>query len=292
MNQTISIKQNPQNIITEIVRDYPGRFYLDETELRRLISDIESLLKEQDRTPDFKFWVGLQNGIVYETDSLNTVLAEENAQSLTIRFLVIFAELDSRLILNGQDVPGRRIIVHFSRGTIQRSIDVIRLGNDWFNLNFEGMNYRMTDNTRGATLKSITAVEERLRKLRRWHSVLPKFPINQRSFIYQLLTILFPAIPLYSLLALVDIRDGWGYSNFTNTTAFLSGALLGTAVVVACIFLANFLLLLINWIIPPTVIAIGDEIVQSKKKQSLREYIFWSVIVAAFVGIVVNIISR
>jgi hypothetical protein len=72
----------------------------------------------------------------------------------------------------------------------------------------------------------------------------------------------------------------------------LAGAGLGTFIVILSVFFVNITVLLINWFIPPTVIAIGDEIIQSKKNQKMREYIFWSVIVAAIVGVGVNLLTR
>lgn len=58
------------------------------------------------------------------------------------------------------------------------------------------------------------------------------------------------------------------------------------------VFALNIALLLVKWLIPPTVIAIGDEIARSKKAQELREYVLWSIIVAAIVGIGVNLVTR
>jgi hypothetical protein len=281
------MKQNPKNITTEIIRDYPTRFYLDETELRRLVVDVESLLKEGAKKPNINYWVGLANGIIYETNSLDTVLSEENTRSLTIKLLIIFAETEK-----SDSQPARRIIVHFSRGQVSREVDAIHLGDDWFNLNYEGISFRIKDRTRDATLKSITAVEERLGKLKRWRSVAPRFSINRHAINFQLSISLALGILLYSLSALVDIMKNPRYSLFFHTQDFLSGAATGAIIVFIGIILLNAAVLSINWIIPPAVIAIGDEITQSKKNQKLREYIFWSIIVAAVVGVAVNLFTR
>jgi hypothetical protein len=281
------MKQNPKNITTEIIRDYPTRFYLDETELRRLVADVESLLKEGTKKPKIKYWVGLENGIVYETNNIETVTAEENSRSLTIRLLIIFAETE-----NSDNQPPRRIIVHFSRGRISREINTIHLDDDWFNLNYEGISFRIKDRTRDATLKSIKALEERLGKLKRWHSVAPKLSINRRTLDFQMSISLALGFLIYSLSALLNIMKNPRYSLFLHTQDFLWGAATGAVIVALGIFLLDIAVVSINWIIPPTVIAIGDEIIQSKKNQKLREYIFWSIIVATVVGIGVNLLTR
>ena len=281
------MKQNPKNITTEIIRDYPSRFYLDETELRRLVVDIETLLKEGAKKPKVKYWVGLANGIVYETNSLDTVIAEENNRNLTIKLLIVFAETE-----NSDNQPSRRIIVHFSRGQINREINEINLDNDWFNLNYEGVSFRIKDRTRDATLKSIKTVEERLNKLRRWHSIAPRISLNRYAINFQLSVTLALGFPLYSLYAVVDIMNNPRHSLFLHTQDFLLGAATGSVIVAIGIILLNIAILSINWIIPPTVIAIGDEIMQSKKNQKFREYFFWSIIVATAVGIGVNLLTR
>jgi hypothetical protein len=230
--------------------------------------------------------VGLKNGIIYETTDLNTVIAEENARNLKIQLLIIFAEN-----VDSEDLPSRRIIVHFSRGQIKREINNIHLDDEWFNLNFEGISYRIKDKTRDATLKSVSALEERLQKLKTWHSLAPRFSINIRSILNQVVTFLTLSFLLYSISALLDIWGNPRFSSFIHTDTFLSGAALGSLIMLLVVFLTNFGLLFLNWIIPPTVIAIGDEIEQNKKNQKLREYVFWSIGVALVIGVIVNIIT-
>lgn len=277
------MKQDPKNITTEIIRDYPTRFFVGVKELQRLIDDLEKLLKENSRNPKIKFWVGLKNGMIYETDDINTVIAEENARNLKIQFLIIFAESVSK-----ESTSSRRIIVHFSRGQIKREIDHVHLGDDWFNLNYEGISYRIKDRTRDATLKSINAIEERLKGIKTWKA--PRVLVNNRSITNQIFIFFVFGVLFYFLSAMLDLQNS-RFSYFANTSTFISGAALGSLILMIGVFIANVGLLFFNWAISPATIAIGDEIEQHKKDEKLREYIFWSIGIALILGVAVNVIT-
>ncbi|MBN1815557.1 MAG: hypothetical protein JXA14_27235 [Anaerolineae bacterium] len=170
------MRRTPDSIKTSIVRDLPGRFVLEQVELERLLLDIRSLLGEEGESQHLRvrYWVGLQNGIIYETENLDVVLSEENAQSLTIQLFIVFGEL-----LDEEMKTVRSIIVHFGRGRPRASEDRLELEDGgWFNLDYLGLSYRVKKRNREAALDVIAKIEERLKKFQRWYSNIPRFDVS------------------------------------------------------------------------------------------------------------------
>ena len=52
-----------------------------------------------------------------------------------------------------------------------------------------------------------------------------------------------------------------------------------------------FLLRALDWLVPPSMIGIGDEIAAYEKQQKLREYVVWGIVIAAVIGLIVNFLS-
>lgn len=284
------MKKKPGNITTEIVRDYPGRFVLEQVELERLLKDIQRLLKPEDEKQNLKFryWVGLANGVVYETDELDLVLHEENAQSLTIVLFILFAELTDQ-----DETLLRRIVVHFSRAQPSTAEDALRLpGDEWLNLKYRGLSYRVKDRDRDSALEIISTLEERLNKFRRWYSSCPDFSMSPRRFARGYVLFLTYTLLVYaSSTILPAIADYSSVRMPRGTLSFVREAALGMLVFAIIAALAVGVLWLIDWIVPPSVIAIGDEIENYRKQKKLREMILWGILIAAVVGLVVNYLS-
>lgn len=275
-----------KNAKTDIIRDYPGRFYLDEKELRRLIAELEIVMLQGLPRSDLsvKYCVGLENGIIYENDNIDVLLSEENARKLTIRLIIIFAEL-----VNQAKEPVRKVIIHFSRAKRTRKDDMLIVFDETFNINFRGLSYRITDKDRDAALRLINSLEERLGKFRRWHNSIPEFPLSLQFVFAQLLFICLVGAILVLLPNIWPQQDVVVFSRSSYALINSFGSLI--LVVGVAVALILVLLLVFNWLLSSSVIAIGDEIQINKRGQKLREYVLWSVVVAAIVGVLVNILT-
>ena len=166
------MKKSAQSIPNNISRSYPGRFIIEEVEIKRIITDIQDLLEpnEPNHSLQILYLVGLKNGIAYETNDIDVVLSEENAQSLKIVLFVIHAQV---LDKDGKAVRG--VLVHFHRGKMNRASDFLEMSTGiQFNLNFDGMGYYVRDTNRQASLDIIEKLEERLKKFRRFYSNFPQ----------------------------------------------------------------------------------------------------------------------
>lgn len=295
------MKQIPSNITTEIIRDYPGGFVLERVELDRLLEDMQRLLRKEtdDQESEIRYWVGLKNGIIYETEDLDLVFSEENAQSLTIVLFIVFGQLTEK-----EQTPVRRIIVHFSRGKPSLGADHLETsGGQWFNLNYRGISYRVMDENRQSALEVINAIEERLKKFRRWYSGFKIIPINLRVLAINLTSSIGFGVVLYIFSVLVPkvgttIRlTGYrGWSDFDamlyHTANFIRVAAYGVFAVLIILVLTLGVYTAINWLIAPSVIAIGDEIKTYKRDQMIRQGIIWTIIIGGIVNLVVNLVTR
>ncbi len=293
------MKTSPQNLPNEISRGYPGRFIVDEIELKRLVSDIQELLLSETDSNSLHilYLVGLKNGIAYETEDLDVVLKEENAQSLKIVLLVIHAQ-----VLDKDGKLMRGILVHFHRGKMNRASDWLEMSTGVkFNLNFEGLGYYIRDMNRQSALEVINKLEERLKKFRRYYSnfpefVNPYFPFASFGFatfvtgILLYLAVIFVGVLPPITISGETIGEKFIFPKFTTTlaTTVFAGFILAVIVGLLISLIVNGL----NWLIPPSVIAIGDEANIYKKQLRLRESIFWTIIIGGLVGVVVNILTK
>lgn len=239
--------------------------------------------------------VGLRNGIAYETDDLDVVLKEENARGLKIVLLVIHSEVvdkDGKLL--------RGILVHFHRGIMNRASDWLEMSTGIkFNLNFEGLGYSVRAMNRQSALEIIGKLEERLAKFRRYYSGLPllvnpDFPYAAyvlASFLFGLL-LYFLVIFWSGRLPTIRIyyEDVWQRFIYPEATVTLATMVL--AALLFFVILGAFIELAVRglrWLIPPSIIAIGDEATIYRKQLKIHEYIFWTVIVGGLVAIVAGI---
>ena len=140
MTKTDDVSLTPKDIPTEIVRDFPGRFYVEPLELRRLAAEINQLLvvDKNGQKKAIKFWARLENGTLYSTDDLEIVLKDENENSKVnktrIMVIVIIGEL-----VDEEDRALRRIVVQFSRAKegFSRTHSWEQIQDETFNLNYK-----------------------------------------------------------------------------------------------------------------------------------------------------------
>lgn len=286
--------QNPQKITTQIEHDFPGRFIVEIVELKRLISDIKFLLKpETNQKLQLKYWVRLENGILYETEDLETVLKEENSRRLQIKLLIVFAELFAS---KSAKEPIRRIVVQLSRGnenhgrnSFEQTLEHIR--GESFNINYHGLNYRIRDKDRDSALKVITTLEERLSKFQRWYSRgFTQLRIQPQNFAFSVMLTTMYVLLIYTLASALPQTFGYFFVP-RFTTDFLRGVAIS---LIGFIFLGSIMLgivRLINWLLPSTYFEIGDEIEQRKKEQKTREIVLIGIVLAVIVSIIANLIT-
>jgi hypothetical protein len=282
------MKETPQNITSEIIQDYPGRFILEIDELNRLLSDMRDLLIEETDKQNYQthYLVGLKNGLVYETKNIETILDEENAQSLTIVVLIVFAELldENKNIL-------RSITVHFSRGKPSLAQNEIGIDGGNFNLNYHGISLRIKDGNRKSLLDVMAKIHERLNKFRRWYSGFREIKINNKVLAINLLFSVVLGTLLYFASNLsFELRTFLHAPR--DTSAFLYSCIFGLAIYFVVILVTIGAFKLLNWLLPPSVIAIGDEIKTAKTQLSIRTGILWTVIIGGLVSVIVNLITR
>lgn len=289
---------HPKTVTTEIIRDYPARFVIEETELRRLVVDINSLLKPEtaDQFIKIRYWIGLKNGIIYEIDNIDTLFSEENSQDLTILVFIILAELLDR---NNKQI--RRIIVHFSRGKRTFSSNELKADSgEFFNLEYHGMSYRIKERNRDAALKMIDVIESRLNKFKRWYSGFQEIRVNPIVVAFNLSTSIIVAFLLYGLAVATPEINSFFRSSDGNydspqiiyiprfTSDFLIAIAFVMIFVVFGVIIAALIIRALNWMIPPSIVAIGDEKQTYKRALKIREGIFWTVIVGGIVSAIVN----
>ena len=77
-----------------------------------------------------------------------------------------------------------------------------------------------------------------------------------------------------------------------RTTTLATTILVIVILMIIIGLLASAIINGMQWLVPPSVIAIGDETTSYKKQLKLRESIFWTILVGGIVGIIVNIITK
>ena len=290
------MQTNPQDIPNEIVRSYSGRFLVKKIELERLVNDIKVNFSKDigHKRSELKFLVGLQNGVVYETEDFNVVLQEENSQSLKIVLLVISGQ-----VFATPDVVERRILVYFGRGHMNRAWDYVDMSNGFrFNVATGGMGYLIKERNRQSALDFIENIEERLKKFRSFYSNFPEIKFDLSSILVMIFYVALMGTVVYFLIwfgwqflgMFPEIWDPWFV--FPKFTQPLIASLVFTySVIVLGALLVYFLGKVVLWFVPSSMIEIGDEVEDYKKQNNLRQAAFWTIIVGGIVGIVVNLVT-
>lgn len=276
--------QIPKSITTDIERDYPGRFVVEEVELHRLLDDIRRLLKKEGSQHKLEtmFWVRLASGIFYRTTDLDDILREENSRRRKIMLLVIFAE-----IISEENEVIRRIVVQLSRGEpLSRINRLEHIRGESFNINYCGLNYRVRDQSRESAMEVMDQLEERLAKFRRWYSSFPSIPITPRSFVFNVVISLVFTLLIYILATIVpgSLRSVYSVPIFTEQ--FLQSTAVAMVSLVIIAVIAYALLCMFNWFLPPTYFAIGDEVGNHKSELLLRQFILGTIILGLILEVI------
>jgi hypothetical protein len=280
-NQGKTMSVLPQSITSEIERDFPGRFVLTEIEIQRLLDDIQRILKpSKNQVLRISFAVRLANGIIYQTNDFGTILKDENSGGQTITLIVVFAEVFEKENLV------RRIVAQFSRGSEQeREGKLETIHGEAFNLNYHGINYRLRDTDRKSALKAIDVLETRLGKFRTWYSAFPVNFINFRN-----VGISIAVSIAYSLLVYMVASFSPRMLSFFNpprfTIEFLQAIAFSMVSFVILALVLSGVIVFIGWLLPPTTIAIGDEIENHKKEMKIREFVLITVVLGIVLGVI------
>ena len=284
----------PKDIPTDVVRDFPGRFYVEPLELRRLAADIDQLLwiEKEGQKKTIRFWVRLENGVLYDTDDLEVVLREENENSKSnktrIMLMVVIGEL-----VEENDEFVRRIVVQFSRAkeSLSRTFAWEHIHNETFNLNYHGLNYRVRDKNRQSATTIIDKLESRMVKFRRWYSVLPpNHRLELKSISTGLQLLLFGIVGILSAILLEKVSLPLPiplYSAVYNTMTAMSLSLISFSLLYIVLFIALFAIM---WFIPPTAFEIGDEVKEIQQGKKTREFILVTIVLGLILGVASGIL--
>lgn len=118
-----------------------------------------------------------------------------------------------------------------------------------------------------------------------------------RLLVTALISLLFTFV-LYFLSVTPPMEGDLGFTYYRVpqfTADFVRQASLGTiaflALAVVSATTVKAVVKLIDWLVPKSVIAIGDEIETHRRRQKYRELVLWSVIIAVVVGVLVNVLT-
>jgi len=267
----------------QVINDFPGRFVIDAEQIKYLVEEMrESLYPDSpEQKTKFEFIFGLQNGVLRQTDNLDELLSHENNRGKRIVFLIIVAEL-----LGKDDKTIRRYLIHFGSGGKSFLENGLEFPNkEWFNLNFEGVSYRIQDSNRSAATDMMKKFDARIPDYFRWYSKIAFKTNLQNAVIGFLLWLVFGLI-LYSASHAKYDWGGWTiYPQYTADFVFMVG--ISTLIMISIFTILLSLVKLFEWLLPPSYFAIG----QGKKAyentiENWRQF-FWAVPVAIAVSILV-----
>lgn len=286
----------PKEIPTEINRDFPGRFHVEVSELRRLVSEIEHILRTgKGQRQVINYWVRLENGTLYNTNDLEVVLRDENENSgvnrTRIALLVIIGDL-----VDEKGVTLKRIVVQFSRARVNnpRYYSWEHIQEETFNLNFHGINFRVRDKNRKSAMDAIEKLESKVKKFRRWYSLIPgNYEFFRKMFVQSLLFIFYglacfasaSILARFHLLVSIDF-----YSLIRDLLIAASLALISVGLFIIFIIL---LAITATLFLPTTYFEIGDEIEEYRKSLRTKIIAFAGVIIVGILtGLLQDVITN
>lgn len=294
MKKVKPVSTTPKDIPTDIVRDFPGRFYATASDLRRLVIEIEQMLHIENKEKKvINFWVRLENGTLYHTDDLEIVLKDENENSKINRTRIMLLIVIADLIGENDDVI-TRIVVEFIRAKVNNpgSYSWEYIQDETFNLNYHGVSYRVKDRNRQSAMSIIEKLESRVKKFRRWYSDFPRYIESLRKLLVQDL--------YFFLYGLFCFASAFYLEHFHSPlpiyfSSFVHDLLAASSLALLTIgaFLLSFIVftLTLIWIAPPTFIEIGDEIKEYQTNLRIKEFILGTVVLGIILGIISGVLQ-
>lgn len=259
----------------QVIKDFRGRFIINDEQIQYLVQEMNESLHSDNPEYHTKttYIFGLMNGLLSQVDTLDELLQQKNDKQNRIIFLLIETELIDK---EGEVV--RRYLMHFGTGSKPyQTNELILSNNELFNLNFEGISYRILDSNRTSALNIMQKLDKRVQSYFRWYS---KINLNSIPKLIAYCYLLFAFMTINLITSATIIKTAFP---IYSKSIILSSML---------IMLALLLLKAIGSLIPPSYFVIG----QGKKAyqntfQSWRQ-LFWAVPIPAIVGFLVNKLSQ
>ena len=228
---------------------YKGRFIIDEQELRR----IEEVVK-QCLIKDFiiSYIVKFKNGTELETDDLEEILKEENAEEEKIISLEI----------KGKKKEGWDILINI----------------DFNSFGYKDVNIRVEGNSKDWVFLAYSKLEDRIKKIEQPYSFLGKIDDFYRPLVILVLFFLIFFLIIFFI------------SSFISEKILELLLVFGPLFIVWP--LSMIINRIIEYLFPTFTFAIGKEEKRIKKIEELRSKIFWSLFVTFSLTIIASLLLK
>jgi hypothetical protein len=285
-------------LYVEANKSFRHGFILPESELRRFTELIREQVKKINADPDlsFRYQLKFQNGVVAETDSIDSILSQENEGSRKIVSLHIY----------GKDQKDNSISIEF-HNIESDNVDIEH-----------SVRYNIKSRDRDWVFVTSSQIEERIAKIKRF-DFLPRSKSSTRLFSL-FIPLLLTIVMLISLLSsitnrdnyLVKVKESYAKGEIKNTDQLiflieeakqkqsenlnlvqvfsLPGIIVGGLVVI------GVLIYLYLWKLYPLYnFCWGDYLEVFKRKETTRKtfntVVIWGLVISIIGGVITNLIK-
>ncbi|MCZ7399561.1 MAG: hypothetical protein O8C62_07780 [Candidatus Methanoperedens sp.] len=232
---------------------YDWSIVVDEKELRRLDEIIKDAFGDSQETT-LKYNIKCSDGSLIETDDINEVVSEENPKNHQIEYITVNTEN-----------PKFSKKIYISLGKKDTSSE-------------KSVSYSISGDTRDWVYLTASKIEERVKNLKTWYSLIPK---SDLSWVYMI-------IGLIAFVYLNDISKSiiTKYPSISQDTA-------GIVIILIIIGILYTTYQLTKkgypYLFPSVVFRIGDGIKRHDDVVKLRGQIFWGIIISFVVSLIAGL---
>lgn len=229
---------------------YNWSIVVDEKELRRLDEIIKNIFTDSRETTilNLKYNIKCSDGSLIETDDVNEVISEENSKNRQIEYIKVYAE---------NPESSNKLSISLGGGKYSFEKNVY---------------YSISGDTRDWVYLTASKIEERIKNLKTWYSIIPKIDSAWIVFIFIIL------IQIY--VASYPKKD----------VEVTPKAILIFLVAIVVVYIVYKLIKKADhYLFPSVVFRLGDGIKRHDDVVKLRGQIFWTILVSFIISLVAGL---